>query len=533
MTSIVGRNELRRLPWLAWKPPVANQIFQITDGITHNPGLIGINTTTTSSLRNLFHAKPIKGYRREIASATHLGNNGHSSNRRISSTIDGLNRPGGSICVPAINSATFETLYQNNGVGCQTVDIHRTVNQTERPSLVGSAHCITDPATNARRRCRSAGMVQPKLAAGHNTLFDATFNMTTQEYLHSRQRTFAQNQGIHIRRGDSTVRPGTLAALPNIYAPDGVNRCPLVLVSAAQNNHQFDYQWVNGATYTVTLPDGEYTVEKLNEAFATILYSNKHYLMDTLNHNVAEHVFRFVYDLVESRIQLQTKPIATYNFSLSQYSVPANADWVFPQRGVCPRVIIRSFATNGFGTLVGMTAGSYPVQDIQVYVPGTGGYTTQFNSPFAYQNGTPTTIPSSNQTTTGTSSNTYALSASVVNQVVAFQGMLKPVLYTHFVPLWYKPSNPKFATQGAVSASSQLVRLRYNTITTSGSKYKTPFASTVVSQTAYTKSYQPGYFLKERVGYQTKCSPFVTSAGSVSCDKFARDPAFANVIMTR
>ena len=83
-----------------------------------------------------------------------------------------------------------------------------------------------------------------------------------------------------------------------------------------------------------------------------------------------------------------------------------------------------------------------------------------------------------------------------------------------YVPVYYKPSNSKFANQGAVESSSRLVRLKYDTITDAGSKLRHAYGS----QTANALSYggpETGYTIKDKMGYPNKCTPVVKPDGRV------------------
>lgn len=83
-----------------------------------------------------------------------------------------------------------------------------------------------------------------------------------------------------------------------------------------------------------------------------------------------------------------------------------------------------------------------------------------------------------------------------------------------YIPVYYKPSNGKFANQGAVESSSRLARLKYDTITDAGSKLRNAYGS----QTANALSYggpDTGYTIKDKVGYPNKCTPVIKPDGRV------------------
>ena len=70
----------------------------------------------------------------------------------------------------------------------------------------------------------------------------------------------------------------------------------------------------------------------------------------------------------------------------------------------------------------------------------------------------------------------------------------------------YKPSNAKFATQGAVSGSSRTARLKYDTITGAGNAYYSAYGDTAVVSAATTYSGRPEapFYLKSK---EQVCDP--------------------------
>lgn len=88
-----------------------------------------------------------------------------------------------------------------------------------------------------------------------------------------------------------------------------------------------------------------------------------------------------------------------------------------------------------------------------------------------------------------------------------------------YVPVYYKPSNSKFAQQGGVSASSQIQRRKYDTITDAGSKLQTTFGKETASALAYSTTNSSIYSLKQKVGYPNKQTPkFSKVTGDLECN---------------
>ena len=75
-----------------------------------------------------------------------------------------------------------------------------------------------------------------------------------------------------------------------------------------------------------------------------------------------------------------------------------------------------------------------------------------------------------------------------------------------YVPVYYKPNNSQYAQQGAVSASSRITRLKYNTITTNAFKFRTALGEAVGNALAYSTNSRV-YTLKDKLGFPNKCTP--------------------------
>jgi hypothetical protein len=78
--------------------------------------------------------------------------------------------------------------------------------------------------------------------------------------------------------------------------------------------------------------------------------------------------------------------------------------------------------------------------------------------------------------------------------------------------IYYKPSNPQFAEQGAVSSSSRILRKKFDTITTVGSSLSKPYGMGLANALSYGVPYS-GFNLKDKMGYPQKCTPSVTRTG--------------------
>ena len=77
---------------------------------------------------------------------------------------------------------------------------------------------------------------------------------------------------------------------------------------------------------------------------------------------------------------------------------------------------------------------------------------------------------------------------------------------TKYVPVYYKPSNAKFAQQGAVDSGCRLTRLKYDTITNGGNSMRVAYGPSTANALAYGVPAN-GYTIKDKVGYPNKCTP--------------------------
>jgi hypothetical protein len=82
---------------------------------------------------------------------------------------------------------------------------------------------------------------------------------------------------------------------------------------------------------------------------------------------------------------------------------------------------------------------------------------------------------------------------------------------TKYVPVYYKPNNSKFAQQGGVTASTRLLRLKYDTITDAGASLSKAYGMHTANALAYGVP-QNGYTIKDKIGYPNTCTPVFSKA---------------------
>lgn len=508
-----ARLNLNQMPIMNWKGLTFQQL---------TPGLQKNTNSTILSKYNLKLAQPLKIYRKEIASTQLKACN----QRNIS--IDDMNIPNGY----SISNATVQ-----NGLKSQ-VDFNYENNKTEHPGACASV-CFS-PAKNALNRVRSSGNLKKNYNINKN---NDTYYTSTKQYLESRNQLFSQNQYNYFKSGDQTATAGSPLAKDNVYTAQGTKHCPKFHVSEVVT---FEYQWANGwlikdntapfysnangffsSQYnptTVTIPVGFYTVEEINQLFQATMVSQGHYyiknsdgskvfLMEIRRNSTSdkiELVARFtnneIYSLLEYSIP------AGYT---SQYQIPINiTGGILNQIGTqCPYYIMtdKSAALFGFAKIqqipysATLTISANDPRVLTEYF--TKSQFAQYPSSLmdsenifnpARVRGYWTNVDSLYTGLTGVTSSVF-MSADTP-QLISFK---------QFVPLYYKPNNSQYAQQGAVSSSSRITRLKYNTITTNAFKYQTSsLGSAVANALAYTGP-ENAYTLKDKLGYPKTCTPVI------------------------
>jgi hypothetical protein len=444
MSALLGHNERANIPWKG------KTFSQVTSMILKNQ-----NTGVPRDNRNFLRSQPLKIYRREIATINTTATGNFRCNSRTSTSIDVINRPGGSI----VN--TNGPAKDAKGLA-NTLDFNLTNNKTELPGSCAPENCVfTSPDVNARRRVRSAGMIKRQFDISKN---NDTYCTNTNQYLTNRNRSFHQNQYNFIRVGNAQIKPGDALSVGNVYSPNGINHCQGFQFTA---NTTFQYQWIDAKYYTVTIPSGSYSFDNIRDLFLRTMDNNFHYYRSRVTRSHI-HLLDMAYNSFYNSIELQvTLGGPDSIFSGIVYSLPVDSTnttittWTTPAVNVMPGFKILA---NTFQNASGFAAGNYPANTIQ-----------------ADGNGNP-------------------LSNYTEGQPTLFTSIQKPGLKPLYVPIYYKPSNPQFATQGGVSASAFTSRARYDAITKNANLYYNTMGKEVGNALAYGVP-ENGYTVKDKIGY--------------------------------
>lgn len=122
------------------------------------------------------------------------------------------------------------------------------------------------------------------------------------------------------------------------------------------NNNIFQYYWYDNTgqigPFTITIPDGYYSVATLNAYLQSRMVANNHYLVDSFGDYV------YYLELVENpsayAVQFNSFPIPTALPAL--WTNPGGM--TFPAVASTPQLVVLS--TNNFKDIIGFNAGTYP-----------------------------------------------------------------------------------------------------------------------------------------------------------------------------
>jgi len=450
MSALLGHNPIK---YTSWK---GNVVHQISSSIQKN----AVSMATTTDFENYRRALPLKIYRREIVTNIPAATtNTRCVHSRISSSIDELNRPNGSLI----------RMIGNDNKGLENViEIAVPNTKYETGTCTDKTTCIAD---NARKRVRSGGMNRKKFDPATG---DYTYFANSKQYLTSRSKTYNQNAYHHVRHSDVLINPPTASqSKTNIYVPNGIIHCPKTQITS--DNNVFYYYWVNatGAVgtntqYTITIPIGYYDLGELNVAIHNAMFNNGHYIVNKIT-NSPVYLVNFAYNTETRQIELQLFSTSNYQTPLT-YALPTGVLWSL----VNDRVVTVQIPSTGIQSLLGFTSAYYPALS-------SGNVNNASATDVPYLNNVAHSIQPSNLTVS------------------------------------YKPNNARFAQQGGVSSSSMTDRKKYETIMNTATTFVAPFGKQVANALAYGVQ-EVTYTGKDKMGFPNTKTPTVCKwTGAVTC----------------
>jgi hypothetical protein len=376
----------------------------------------------------------------------------YNCNPRTSLKIDSFDQPGGTIMSQMPIAKGLAT----------TIDFNYENNSCEHPSKTSTTlpSCnILSPELNAKRRVRSSGMIKKKF---NNAANNDMYYTNTNQYLTSRNRSYEQNQYFHIRQGNANIKPGTNLSSQNIYSSNGINHCTKFTF---QTDASFEYEWFDTTSHTVIIPAGSYDILDFNAILQSTMQQNFHYYIQFPQRNMV-FLLNLTYNNSYNCIEIQSLISNPTIFNPTNYSIPFGGSWTTPlitDLSHNPVIIIPN--NSSISTGLGFSSGTYP--------------------------------PTITQTT-----NQYIL------------GNKSPGLQPSYVPIYYKPNNSQFGTQGAVTSGDLITRKKYDAITSVASSFRSAYGNQTANALAYGTS-QYGYTIKERIGYPSKVTPTFSKYSNV------------------
>lgn len=422
---------------------------------------IQLNTNKSSTLSNhqLRKALPLSIYRKEI----HNINSQpfpKNCNPRISTKISAI------MDTPASTTVSRTQQTYSNGL-VDILDIHPTTLTAENGGCNSPNACFS-PQFNARKRVRSAGMIPKKFNTNKN---NDVYNTSTQQYLISRNRSIKQNEYNYIRKGDSGMIPGPGLSAANIYSPAGLSHCYQPMISSANVNNSFSYTWVDGTSYNVTIPDGNYNVRALNTAFQIVQMQQYNYLKTPSGANI--FLLGFSYDNKTQSLVLITNVTSQATCSANGYTEPSGAGWLISNLPLTDPSSITAYPPTAGATFINIPDTNFA--DLIGFMPGI------------YYAG--------------------------INET-SYTGSILP----SYVQLHFKPNNPSFGVQGAVDSSTLTQRVKYETITDGAGSVRSAYGSAAANALAYGVSEQ-AYTAKTIVGDKPPLTPVIDPRTGQLCKK--------------
>jgi len=139
-------------------------------------------------------------------------------------------------------------------------------------------------------------------------------------------------------------------------------------ITAAQSNNQFSYIWVDGREITITIPDGFYDINSLNDYLHFVMIQQGHYLLSTAGDYF--YFLTFIVNPATYQININAYPISLATYPVASYTIGASSTatitssspstpvpWSRPTNPITPMVRILA---NNFRNIVGYSAGFYP-----------------------------------------------------------------------------------------------------------------------------------------------------------------------------
>ena len=128
-------------------------------------------------------------------------------------------------------------------------------------------------------------------------------------------------------------------------------------ITASNANNIFQYRWFDNVTYTVTIPDGFYTVAQLSAYLQSVMISRTHYLVNSSTRTNV-YFLELVTNPTLYSCQINAYPLSQAQATTNTWALPSGSTWNIPAQESIPTIIILN---NNFKKVLGINEGSYPV----------------------------------------------------------------------------------------------------------------------------------------------------------------------------
>jgi hypothetical protein len=195
--------------------------------------------------------------------------------------------------------------------------------------------------------------------------------------------------------GGVTIKQGQKVALANLQMYYSTFN-----ITTANNNTTYSYIWVDGTSVSVTMPNGFYDIDAINNYLHYVMVQNNHYLVSS----TGDYVYLASWSTNASRysVELNCFGLSAALAATNTWTLPGGATWVLPTNYIVPIIVIPS--TN-FQYVIGFSPASYPPAVIAGVPPNQTQTPTYSNDQTFLSSFTPQVTPLSS----------YILTCSLIN----------------------------------------------------------------------------------------------------------------------
>jgi hypothetical protein len=151
-------------------------------------------------------------------------------------------------------------------------------------------------------------------------------------------------------------------------------------ITAAYNNNVIQYIWFDGVTYTITIPDGFYDIQSINNYIHSVMVANTHYCVQASN-GYYVYFLTITTNTTYYAVSLNTFGLNQTLATANGWTKPTGSTWTIPT--ITTQYIYPMFfiPNNGFQDVVGLSTGYYPLGTAQATITA-GTQPSTANAPY-------------------------------------------------------------------------------------------------------------------------------------------------------